>query len=140
MYRVVWPGVALLLAMSTMLRGTVLTYAVTLIFAATQRRLHEQSGRREPGRPRDRLRSMPVVGVASILSLYVYGLVRDRFRAEVGGNPVPTTQLQMPTVLTAGSGLLAISQIITQYGSPVEHFWGKTYSEMALLPIPRALY
>lgn len=46
----------------------------------------------------------------------------------------------MPTVLTAGAGLLGVSKIVAQYGTTVDYFRGKTYLDMALLPVPRAIY
>lgn len=133
-----FPSVALLLAMATFLRGTVLTCVITLIFAEF---LRVQAERRlsTVGRGR-KLGPVAMAVLAGVLSIYLYGSVRDSFRVVVSGNVDTEVVLVLPTFITAGHGLLGVSHIVAEYGQSVPFLDGKTYFDMLLLPVPRSIY
>jgi hypothetical protein len=140
LFGIFFPAVAILLAMSTFLRGTVLTCAITLIFAEIMRYRVEEGRKRPTMRSSKHLRFLLVILVTGVLSMYVYGAIRDTFRGVAAGVEGSNTELAVPTFFTAGHGLLGVSHILAQYGQSVDFLWGKTYLDMMLLPIPRVIY
>ena len=138
LFTYVFPSVALFLAMATFLRGTVLTCVITLVFAEF---LRGQAERRRPTAARGRkLGPVAMAALAGVLSIYLYGAVRDSFRGVVSGNVGTEVVLALPTFITAGHGLLGVSHIVAEYGQSVPFLDGKTYFDMLLLPVPRAIY
>lgn len=138
LFTYLFPALALLLAMATFLRGTVLTCVITLIFAEFLRRKAERR-LSTPARIRG-LGPVAMVVLAGFLSIYLYGAVRDSFRGMVGGNLDTEVVLAVPTFITAGHGLLGVSHIVAEYGQSVPFLGGKTYFDMLLLPVPRTIY
>ncbi len=133
-----FPTVALFLAMATFLRGTVLTYFITLLFAEfmrvrSERMLFPVVGRRKSG---------PIVmaALAGFFSIYLYGAVRDGFRGAVDDKLDTEINIALPTFITGGHGLLGASHIVAEYGQSVSFLGGKTYLDMLLLPVPRSIY
>lgn len=140
LFGVLFPTIAMGLAMATFFRGSVLTCAITLIFAEVMRQkiLHRvESNRKRSG---GRFKFFAAAILAMILSVYVYGSIRDSFRGLASGEEDTSTELVVPTFLTAGHGLLGLSHIVAQYGQSVNFLWGQTYGDMLLLPIPRSIY
>jgi hypothetical protein len=135
-----FPAVAMALAMSTFLRGTVLTCAITLIFAEAMRRrslVVRLDAPRSVGR---RSRLLFVTLIAVFFSIYAFGAVRDSFRGVASSAGDANMELTVPTFLTAGHGLLGLSHITSEYGNTTQHILGATYIDMLLLPIPRSIY
>lgn len=138
LFTYVFPALALLLAMATFLRGSVLTCVITFVFAEFLRR---QAERRLPTPARIRgLGPVAMAVLAGFFSIYLYGAVRDSFRGMVGGNVDTEVVLTVPTFITAGHGLLGVSHIVAEYGQTVPFLGGKTYFDMLLLPVPRTIY
>lgn len=139
LFGIVFPAAALLLAAATFLRGTVLTCAITLIFAEVMRRRREEASQVRWTRRQLRLAFMSLVAV--VLSIYVYGSLRDSLRGSAAsGVEDAASEFAVPTFLSAGHGLLGISHIVSDYGHSVPFLWGKTYLDMLLLPVPRSVY
>lgn len=134
----VFPSVALFLAMATFLRGTVLTCVITFIFAEFLRRQVERQSQNMARRLK--LGPIAMAALAGFLSIYLYGAVRDNFRGVISGSSDTEVVLVLPTFITAGHGLLGVSHIVAEYGQSVQFLNGKTYFDMLLLPIPRAIY
>jgi hypothetical protein len=140
LFTVFFPTVAIILAMLTFLRGAVLGCAITLLFSEV---IRQQSLRRHTASAiRFGKKSIFLVGiiVATVSSMYVYGTIRDSFRGSLDGREDNSVEFVVPTLLTAGHGLLGLSHIVANYGQSVNFLWGKTYIDMFLLPIPRSIY
>jgi hypothetical protein len=138
-FRKVFPVLAMGLAVLTFLRGSVLACLITFIFAEFYRRRFETDGSNiQPLR----IRPILVAATAIVLSIYVYGSVRDDFRGAAASldSEASDTEVKTPTFLTAGHGLLGVAHILDNYGNGVPYLMGKTYIDMLLLPIPRAIY
>lgn len=133
-----FPAAALGLAALTFLRGSMLAWAITLIFAEVMRRRCEYRAHRKwSGR---QIRFALVAAAAVVLSIYVYGSFRDSLRGAASGGDEAAPELAIPSFLTVGHGLLGVSHIVAEYGQSVGFLWGKTYFDMLLLPVPRAIY
>lgn len=138
LFGVVFPAVAMVLAMLTFLRGSVLTCSITLIFAEIMRRRH---GRTEADSvPAIHPKALLISGLIVFMGIYGYGSIRDGFRGAAAGGVEDSESVAAPTFLTAGHGLLGLSHILANYGHGVAYLNGKTYIDMALLPVPRFIY
>lgn len=141
LFGVVFPVVALVLAMATFLRGSVLNCAITFVFAEMIRHSQEGVATRAGSARGKRFKHFFALMLAVFISIYLYGSVRDSFRA-IASNDSETisADLAVPTFLTAGHGLLGVSHIVASYGESVPLLGGKTYIDMLLLPVPRVIY
>lgn len=143
LFGVLFPTLAVLLAMLTFLRGSVLTCTITLIFAEVMRRKMEGSFHGVPhSRTVKSRQTATVLACIAIMAfgIYGYGSVRDGFRGAVSGGVEEGDAVAAPTFLTAGHGLLGLAHILSNYGAGTDWLYGKTYIDMALLPVPRAIY
>ena len=140
LFGVLFPIIAMGLAMATFLRGAVLACAITLIFAEVIRQKTQPRIQSNTKRSAGRVKFFAAAMIAIILSIYVYGSVRDSFRGLASSDEDTSAELAVPTFLTAGHGLLGLSHIVAEYGQSVNFLWGQTYVDMLLLPIPRSIY
>ena len=141
LFAVYFPLIAAGLAAATFLRGALLGYAVTMIFAEAMRRKAEgpaSAGNDQRATGRHNAAAAGVLAV--VLSMYVYGALRDSVRGLASGGEDATVEFALPTFLTAGHGLLGVSHIVAEYGHSVGWLWGKTYIDSLLLPVPRSIY
>lgn len=138
LFTYVFPAFAIILAMTTFLRGAVLACLITLIFAEFLRR--QAQLRPSTSERLSLLKPITMVLIAGLLSIFLYGAVRDGFRGEVSVNHDTEISLTMPTFVTAGHGLFGVSHVLAEYGQSVSFLGGRTYIDMLLLPIPRSIY
>lgn len=141
LFTYLFPVLALALAMATFLRGAVLTCAITLVFAGVmQHKITQHAPVKTKQSSARRPNPLMIAVIAGVLSIYLYGSIRDSFRGAASGTEDAATELAAPTFLTAGHGLLGLSHIVAEYGQSVDFLWGKTYLDMMLLPVPRSIY
>lgn len=140
LFTYVFPVIAVLLAMATFLRGTVLFCLISLVFAEFMRQLVAPKASTSKIRTRKTLGAVAVALLAGFFSIYLYGAVRDGFRDAAKQDESVEFILATPTFLTAGHGLLGVSHILAEYGHSVNYLSGKTYIDMLLLPVPRSIY
>lgn len=137
----VFPSIAIGLAATTFLRGAVLNCTLMLIFSEIMRARLEPGIKSQFESTSARLRTFSMVLIAIVLSMYVYGTIRDGLRVEAASSDTDSpAEATVPTFLTAGHGLLGLSHIVAEYGTSVRYLLGKTYVDMLLLPVPRAIY
>lgn len=70
-----------------------------------------------------------------------YGSIRSNI--EQGEDQVPiggAVNNAVVDILGAGYGLRGLSAIVGEFGENLQYFYGKTYLDMILLPIPRSIY
>lgn len=126
-----FPGFAILFALAYMLRGKLLIVLYTLAFAEYLRLRFYSS-------PTGLKRFYTNIGVCLFAILFVFGPVRDGLRLASVNDERPYSFI--PAFIYQGSGLRSVSQIYSMYGSDLPFFQGKSYIDMLLLPVPRALY
>jgi hypothetical protein len=136
----VFPALAVILAMSTFLRGAVLTCAITLIFSEVIRRQCKQQANKSIILPRKSLKLFFAMLLAGVVSIYIFGAIRDGYRGAAADIQKDDIEIFVPTFFTAGHGLLGLSHIVSEYGNSVEFLYGRTYFDMILLPVPRVVY
>lgn len=143
LFGLILPIAALLLAMTTFFRGSLLTLFLGLAFIEYIRRYSVKDGR-EKALKNDilLLRLQPsrlrvnIFLASSLAAFLCYGELRNYF----GGFSEPKSESAIYRILSQGSGLESVSHIVSRYGESVPFKEGKTYFDMLLLPIPRILY
>jgi oligosaccharide repeat unit polymerase len=142
LYTYVYPSAAVVLAMTTFFRGSVLLLTLGLIFAehARRRNLPTRARTFAPRSKRSVMTRKLVLGISLTVAIFVaFGAVRDHFNLEALETVSETKG--MFTLLRQGSGILGISSIVGHYGEKTEdRFLGKTYLDMLLFPVPRSIY
>jgi hypothetical protein len=144
LYGVVFPLCAVALAITTFFRGSVLLLLLGLAFVEFLRLRKANSraaGATDFARRLNRRTTIKIVlsvGVAS--SAFVgYGIARAHFEKITWGvSESPSSRVSH--VFLQGSGLDGIGHIVQDYGSEIPYFMGRTYFDMLLLPLPRAVY
>lgn len=143
LFGLILPSAALLLAMTTFFRGSLLTLFLGLAFIEYIRRYSVKDGRGkvlkndilslrvQPSRLR-----VNIFLASSLAAFLCYGELRNYF----GGFSGPKSESAIYRILSQGSGLESVSHIVSRYGVNVPFKEGKTYFDMLLLPIPRVLY
>jgi oligosaccharide repeat unit polymerase len=139
-YGYAMPLIAIALALSTTFRGTVLFVIFILAFAEYTRIANheEEANRRKALKKLRRLLALAVTGV--ILVMAVYGTIRNEYRNFASNQEQETSVILESNPLTVGHGLQSISHIVDEYSRSADLFYGKTYFDMLLMPIPRSIY
>lgn len=137
-YGFVVPAIAILLALMTTYRGTVLSVIFTLIFAEYMRIMSGED-RAAKSRALKKLTKLVMVAVIGVvLVMYTYATFRDEYRTLAANETLAIGATTNP--LTVGHGLQGIAHVIAEYGENVDFLGGKTYLDMALMLVPRSIY
>ena len=81
-----------------------------------------------------------VFAVTVITAFLAYGAIRGAYVDQVLDRQSDERTSVVYKVLNQGSGIQGVSGIMRRYGHDLDFLMGKTYIDMLLLPIPRAIY
>ena len=137
------PSIAVLFAISTSFRGSVLVFLLGLLFVENLRIFtHGKigiSGGFGIGRESIFKIKYVIWSVFILFSFLMYGFFRGIYVNEALGQRHSDMSIIFK-VFNQGSGVQGIASIMRRYGEDVEFLFGKTYLDMMLLPIPRVIY
>ena len=143
LFGIFFPAVAVIFALSTSYRGSILTLLIGLIFVEFVRiKIHKfYNFKSQFGRGKETIHKVKyyVFGFGFVMAFLVYGSVRDSYAAEKLGYVV-NSESTVYRVLSQGSGISGVASIVKEYGGNVDYLKGKTYIDMLLLPVPRIIY
>ena len=144
LYGVFLPLVGIIFALSTSFRGSILIFLLGLFFMENIRiYIHKKEkysslfgiGKETINNPR-----YYVFAVTVITAFLAYGAIRGAYVDQVLDRQSDERTSVVYKVLNQGSGIQGVSGIMRRYGHDLDFLMGKTYIDMLLLPIPRAIY
>jgi hypothetical protein len=143
LYGVFLPLVGVIFALSTSYRGSILVFLLGLFFMENIRiYIHKKEkytslfgiGKESINKPKYYFFTILIV-----ISFLTYGVIRGAYVNKVLYQE-SNKESVVYKVLSQGSGIQGVSSIMRRYGKDLDFLKGKTYFEMLLLPIPRAIY
>jgi hypothetical protein len=142
LFGLILPAIAAAIAMSTLLRGFLLTLVLGLAVVASNpsvtRTVANHSGN---GAARSGRRTTLIVVVLAVVLFVVATFVRDYWTSWAGGWVAPSGGLlNRIRRFARGESWVGLMAIMSQFPHPHKFFDGKTIVDMVLLPIPRALW
>jgi hypothetical protein len=140
-YGVVWPAVGLVFSMSTLFRGTILGYLLgLLVVEVIRRREIAVGGEFEAFRRWSRVTL--ACGLLVGMTFFAYGSVRNWRTARAYGQQTSLAAgiVHEARQYSSGHGLRGLAAIIDQYPAHIPYLGGKTFRDMALLPVPRTIW
>lgn len=143
LYGIFLPLIAILFAITTSYRGSVLILLLGIIFIEYVRiTIHKQSAYTSLfGKGIESIHRVKyyIFGGMIVSAFLIYGAIRDSYVNDVL-DVSDNEKSIVYQVFSQGSGLQGISSIVKHYGNDLEFLYGKTYIDMLLLPIPRFIY
>jgi hypothetical protein len=142
-YGIFLPLVGVIFSLTTSYRGSILIFLLGLFFMENIRiYIHKKEKYTSFfGVGKETLHKLKyyVFAFAIVSAFLTYGALRGAYVDEVL-NQEPDKQSTVYKVLSQGSGIQGVSSIMRRYGEDLDFLMGKTYIDMLLLPIPRAIY
>lgn len=148
--RILWgytfPFFAWLLTLTTFFRGTQLLFFLALVVIEGYRRKHasQQTIITSTERGGSRFFARGTIGLImiAVLLFFIYGGVRHVLTEAAYGEETSVSAQVKKSIgaLIAGHGLIGFASVTDSYPDKVDYLDGKTFIDMALLPIPRAIY
>lgn len=139
----VFPMLALIFSFTTFFRGSILVLMLGMAFAeyARQKSLSMVSAPNVTTLKilAKKARASRRLIMLALVLFMMFGAVRSYFE-DIAWDVSKTSSSYIPKFLVQGSGIDSISHIIKFYSGSDRYFYGKTYLDMLLLPIPRAVY
>jgi len=141
---VVMPIAAVVLALATFYRGSALLLFVGLAHTEFMRRQDLRASTRSSlmeGKAvvHGTKRRITALLIFSVVLFVLYGFARDYYGSRTRQEEFRREANTMG-VVSSGFGLFGATHIAKHYGVDVPLFYGKTYFDMMLLPVPRAIY
>jgi len=154
LYQWVYPTIAVVLALTTFYRGSILlTLGGFLFVEFVRRRSRAVSGQSDRGGRVEcglkwrgaRWRRAVVVGAAVVTMTFVsYGVLRDALGTAAWGGSLEvgagTSVASLWRQVSQGAGLVGMAWINREYGRDVPLWLVESYLDALTLPVPRALY
>lgn len=131
-WRYVLPLLCLIIAALTFFRGAIVTVFVGFFFISYINNRNKKI--------KLNLSKLMAFSIA-ILFFFVFSLTRDSLNREhTNSDEIANKGSYLYDLFSQGSGIEAVSHIVSRYGNDLDYFYGKTYFDMLLLPIPRSIY
>jgi oligosaccharide repeat unit polymerase len=128
------PLLCLIIAALTFFRGAIVTVFVGFFF------ISYLNNRNKKIKIKLNLSKLIAFSIA-ILFFFIFSLTRDSLNREhTNSDEIANKGSYFYDLFSQGSGIEAVSHIVSRYGNDLEYFYGKTYFDMLLLPIPRSIY
>jgi oligosaccharide repeat unit polymerase len=136
-----FPALALFFALLSFLRGTILIFLFTFLFAELFRIKFIKTTTIVRPKKKSSYKKLWSYSLAGLFFVFVvYGGIRDNLRAEQAGIESTRSFNLIPSFLDDGHGLISLTNIMSHYADSDERLLGQTYFDMLLLPIPRVIY
>lgn len=127
------PLLCLIIAALTFFRGAIVTVLVSFFFIS-------YINRDKSKKISFSVSKLITFGIA-ILLFFIFSLTRDSLNREhTNSDEIVDKESYFYNLFSQGSGIEAVSHIVSRYGNDLDFFYGKTYLDMLLLPIPRSIY
>lgn len=132
-WKYILPLLCLIIAALTFFRGAIVTVIVGFFFIIYVNRNTIIKKKLNFGK-------LATYGIAITL-FFVFSLYRDSLNREYKQiDEITDKNSYFYNLFSQGSGIEAVSHIVSRYGNDLDYFYGKTYFDMLMLPVPRFIY
>lgn len=138
LWGLVLPAMGWLACATTFFRGTQLLLFLALLMAENERLRNAGSA----SSTRVRKARVAVLAAVAIAGFASYGTIRNYYSSQEWGeraNASDAVEAELRRA-SSGAGLLGLSAILQHYPERTDYFYGRTFLDMLLLPVPRLIY